>query len=323
MDDWKRICLMPPSHWKNWDRKSLGTVTTSGGIRDASGVLMAKLQYGQRINAGSFGIIRRYQRFEKSGESNYVALKQPNHKNLDLLYEAMFQHRTHCKLKEFGLEKAVPAVIDIVKYDTSNTIWFTMEYIPGRLLGSWACDVFRQRGGIRYFVLMLLQLSLILEIFESALYIDHRDVKVDNIMILDEPIQIPVVFKGRSFTYTFPFRIVFIDFGFSCLQKQIDIREGRGEPPLDFCPKDGRDIFQILVSLWNMKRIRDRLNHVWGGWIRERIQTTTSQHPCIELTENRSDILWLSTVTDDKGFKAPLCAPKLVIADCFHALEGL
>ena len=42
---------------------------------------------------------------------------------------------------------------------------------------------------------------------------------------------------------------MFLDFGYACAGGIIDIKANDGLPPIDLCPKEGRDIFQILVDL--------------------------------------------------------------------------
>jgi hypothetical protein len=169
---------------------------------------------------------------------------------------------------------------------------------------------------------VLLQIAYILDVFEYELLIDHRDLKVNNILVLDEPVTFK---KGTPQELHFPFRIIILDFGYSCIHKMLDIRDLDPElgivSPIDFCPKEGRDIFQVLVSLWSREDIRRFIGAIWGGWIRERIHSADNKSKnYIKLTETERELKWMYWETDDKEFQAPMCSPKQIISDCLKML---
>lgn len=324
------VCSLDPLHirwkgsprlWNTIPRTSLPVCNTKGEVHDTSGTLLFQLQPKGSLGTGSFGIIDAFERTDGSG-TQLVALKRNSHPAIDLFLEALFQWKLYNELIAYGIQSSVPKVFDIFTYKPTGDVWFTMEAFEPLLLSKW-CITNLPSSPPNTFVYLLLQIALVLEVFENALRIDHRDLKVNNILVVDEPVKFEVTWKGKAEVLHFPFRIVFVDFGFACIQRLLDLREGDGLPPLDPCPKEGRDIFQVLVSLWSVGTIRGFLEAFWGGWIRERIQNASQsiKANCVSLTESASSLDWMYTVTDCEAFSAPLCAPYRIIKDCLEALE--
>jgi hypothetical protein len=136
-----------------------------------------------------------------------------------------------------------------------------------------------------------------------------------------ENVSLDINWKDVKKTIKFPFRIVFIDFGYACEGGVQDVRHNSLLPPIDPCPKDGRDVYQILASIWSSKGLRGILkNTIWGNWIKQKLESANPK-PSTEFIENALDLLWLRTCTDDPSFNAPLCAPWKIIEDCFKILE--
>jgi serine/threonine protein kinase len=230
--------------------------------------------------------------------------------------EALFQWRVHDCLEEYGLGFSIPQVYSIIKFKQSGDIWFSMKSYKAMLLSAWCLQNIKKDG--KLFTLLLLQISLVLEVMEIILEVDHRDLKVNNIMVIDEKCEIDV---GHAKKLVFPFHIVFIDFGYACAGKIIDMKTSDGIPPIDMCPKEGRDMFQILVSLWRIQGLREILEQRWGAWIRYRIDSAFPQNSYARLAECAMDLNWLYSVTENTVFRAPLCAPSVIIKDCLRILE--
>jgi len=299
-----------PSAWNTLPRSLLPTCSTAGIIKDTSGNFIAQLFAKNPLGQGTFGRVDAFIRKTSTDEST-VALKRPKHPNLDLFQEALFQWKLHNDLYRYGISFCVPKVIDIVRYEPSNDIWFTMEAFEPVLLSDWSV----KHATAENIPLLLLQIALILEVFEQEFYMDHRDMKVNNILVVNESVNLKINWKTKK-EITFPFRIVFIDFGFACTNL-LDLRDGL--PQLNSCPKEGRDIFQILVSLWRIRSLRTRLEPSWGKWIRSCIESANPAY--LRLTEQSDNLNWMYDATDLKGFRAPLCAPWRIIQDCMEILE--
>ena len=108
---------------------------------------------------------------------------------------------------------------------------------------------------------IIAEIALQLREIQVNLRMNHRDVKVNNILIRDrQPEWLPVFqtfFPGLADFDKFNFNIVLIDYGFAC----VACGEGHDEPemslleagswfgPTDACFKSGRDFVQFLYCI--------------------------------------------------------------------------
>lgn len=297
-----------PRFWNTISLSLLPSCDIRGKVTDSSGVLFT-LKPVKSLGSGTFGMVDMFL-CEQGGVKKHVAIKRPKHPSINLLTEALFQWKLHNDLKPYGLSFCIPKVNKIFTYKPTNDVWFSMTPYEPNLLSAWCLRNLRRDG--KAFAMIILQIALVLEVIEEVLRIDHRDLKVNNMLVIDEPVNINISFKDIKQKFIFPFKIVFLDFGFACLGKEIDIKN---EAPIDFCPKEGRDMFQILVSIWRIDTLRNILEDVWGSWIRSKIGKYSS------LAEGASDLTWMYAVTDNTEFRAPLCSPRLLIKDCIKFLE--
>lgn len=315
-----------PREWGSINRNLLHVCSVKGEVFDSSGLYLYRLHPVETLGEGTFGKVDSFKCVYKdadcqSGQSrqsrqSIVAIKRPKYPEVDLFMEALFQWRVHHCLEEYGLGFSIPQVYSIMKFKQSGDIWFSMKSYKAALLSTWCLQNIKKDG--KLFKLLLLQISLVLEVMENILEVDHRDLKVNNIMVVDEKCEIDV---GKAKKLVFPFHIVFIDFGYACAGKIIDMKTSDGIPPIDMCPKEGRDMFQILVSLWRIQGLREILEQRWGTWIRARIDSAVPQNSYARLAECAMDLNWLYSVTENTVFRAPLCAPSVIIKDCLRILE--
>ena len=303
---WKGL----PGQWDSIPLSLLPTCNIRGEVQDASGLLFSLKPLGE-LGGGTFGSVDSFLCKYPDGQAKHLAIKRPKHPNIQLLKEALFQWKLHNDLKLYGLSFCIPKVHTIFTYKPTGDVWFSMNVYQPYLLSSWCIRNFKRDG--KACASLLFQIALILEVIEDVLKIDHRDLKVNNILVIDEPKEIHATIDGKDKKITFPFSVVFIDFGFACFSNILDVKYGsRG---IDLCPKEGRDMFQILVSIWRIDCLRSILEDIWGPWVRSRI----GQY--IGLTESAKDLTWMYVVTDNTDFKAPLCSPSLIIKDCARFLE--
>ena len=303
-----------PNVWHTIPKKLLPICNVFGELKDVSDNLIFVLKPHKPLGNGTFGRVDSFA-YELGNSTKYIAIKRPKHPNIHLLTEALFQWKLHKDLQEYGLSFCIPKVEHIFTFKPTNDVWFSMTMYEPSLLSSWCLKHFKKDG--KTFCLLMLQISVILQIVEDILKIDHRDLKVNNILVVDEPKEIQVTMGTVKKRCIFPFYIVFIDFGFACIGDTLDIRTD-GLPPIDTCPKEGRDIFQILVSIWRIDTLRSILEEVWGNWFHSKINSAGNY---IQLTEKAKDLTWMYAITEDKEFKAPLCTPNSIIKDCFRFLD--
>jgi serine/threonine protein kinase len=304
----------PPNLWYTIPKALLPSCDIYGHVRDASGLSLFKLTAAGPLGEGTFGQVDAF--IMNTGQTKkHVAIKRPKHPKLNLLTEALFQWKLHNDLEKYGLSFCIPKVDKIFTFKTTGDIWFSMNAYEPTLLSSWCVKNLKRDG--KTFCLLILQISLILQIIEDILKVDHRDLKVNNMLVIDEPKEIQITIGSVRKKILFPFYIVFIDFGFAC-SNILDMRAD-GIPPLDFCPKEGRDMFQTLVSIWRIDVLRAVLEEVWGNWFRAKI---CSAGKYLTLTESAKDLTWMYAVTENREFRAPLCAPSVIIKDCMRFLEN-
>jgi len=144
-----------------------------------------------------------------------------------------------------------------------------MDYVRGKSLVEFllAPAIAPTTHAVR-FLQALSQITLLLAYLEQTIRFDHRDLKVDNIWIREDiPVEYivpldPLVpnLQKTSWKLVAPFQVVLLDFGFSCLgnEKGVAVVSLSDDvlPIKDRCPKEGRDLFQFLVSLWSIESVR-------------------------------------------------------------------
>ena len=304
-----------PSQWNTIPSDIIPYCTIQGKVYDASKNLLFALTAIKSLGAGTFGTVDLYKMI--GDEEKQIAIKRPKHPSVDLLKEALFQWRIHNILGEYGLSFCIPEVYNIFKFKTTGDIWFSMKPYTPILLPFWCM----KHASANHFINVLLQISLILEVMQTVIKVDHRDLKVNNIIIVDEPVSIKILLDGEEQILSFTFHVVFLDFGYACAGGIIDIKANDGLPPIDLCPKEGRDIFQILVSLWRIDSLRYLLEPTLGSWVRSRIETVEPTFSCLRLVESAHDLNWMYSMTDNRSFKAPLCTPTSIIKDCMAFIK--
>ena len=304
----------------------LGTVpgllmcNVKGEVYDSSGGFICKYIPLKSLGEGTFGYVDLFNRKDASGSTVRVAMKRPKFAESKLLDEASFQRDLHTELLMYGLSACVPKVYDIFTHQPTGDVWFTMEAYEPVLVSQWSIKSLED-GDKKGFALLLLQIALIIEVLEIELKIDHRDLKINNMIVVDEPVTIDIKWKGVAKSITFPFRIVIVDFGFACQGKHLDVRRGDGLPPLDACPKEGRNIFQVLVSLWNIQSIRSNLGESWTRWFHNKISEVFPLAPCVSLAESSKSLDWMYSLTENREFRAPRCIPQSIIRDCMRMVD--
>jgi serine/threonine protein kinase len=301
----------PPSQWLTIPRESIPICHINGDVFSPSGEFLYKLVAEGELGHGTYGIVQAFWK-EMEDERILVALKRPKNNETNLLLEALFQWKLHKDLREFHISFAVPEVYDIVIDERTGDVWFTMEAFNPMLLSYW-CQRHLKEGEYM-FGLLILQLALVLEVFENGCGINHRDLKVNNILVVEEEVQFEAEWEGKNIPLTFPFRVVFIDFGDACLDAVLDLCEEDGIPSLEPCVKEGRDIFFVLGSLWAIPELRKYLESAWGEWIREKLSIETITSRLIEVL----GVKYVNELTKKKNFLAQDCAPWKIIQDCIE-----
>jgi serine/threonine protein kinase len=186
-----------------------------------------------------------------------------------ILYEVYIHTLLSKTLVKANHPYVVPYLHEVVASSINNPkspsdfseVWVVMEYINGSTLQKFLIRSFIKKEIYRNETLLidiLLQLAYYLQILQSNLRFNHRDLKLNNVFVRfhtkadDWKCTLPI-FEG----YTCINNIMMIDFGFSCIECD-DISgsphgsmlgAGSWFKKEDDCLKCGRDIGQFLYSL--------------------------------------------------------------------------
>ena len=229
-----------------------------GTLRPATAVGQSRctISYGPVLAHGRNGVISYASR--TPGKKEAICIKRPMEADFSLCAEALIQWICSRSLEAAGIYGAVPAVHDIFQY--AGETRFSMDFIEGvsavdALLSSNEPD--------RMWLQILSQAALILGYLEEHIHLDHRDLKANNLWIRPRPVNYSLSVGGTQWAVSAPFQVVILDFGFSCIGNDsgnavVSLSDGV-IPKIDPCPKEGRDLFQLIASMWSVKEVRERI----------------------------------------------------------------
>ena len=292
-----------------YDEKQKRIVLPSGEVRTS-------LLLTSEFDHGSYGTIR-----EAIRGAIYVLLKQPRTPDSNLLQEAILQHLSHYVLETEGIPWAVPKVYDIFR--SGSETWFSMERIYGYSIPDWFADP--SKGDLDA-MLLIAQIALILATLEKALHLDHRDLKMSNLMIKPEVCTLKVTLGDTTWTLQSPFQVIVLDFGFACLGSEalrgkplVNLGDGV-LPPMDPCPKEGRDMFHCLISLLGLPIFRSRLTQKTHDMVDKWLSLGTKSYGT--LARRWSEGNWSYLVSSQPTFAIPNCCPLRILSDLVPELRG-
>lgn len=159
---------------------------------------------------------------------------------------------------------AIPRPFEVFgDYSTDLGGWLSMSmcmsYVQGRTLyshmqRSWKKESKESKAANgRFLVELLGQLAFILHHLQEGLRLNHRDVKINNIMIRPRKETMTLDLSGSSIPITC--ELTLIDFGFACvgcpppLPPATAFQAGTWFPMRDVCCKKGRDLAQLLFCV--------------------------------------------------------------------------
>jgi hypothetical protein len=235
----------------------------TGDLRDLNGSTRCRLEYKEAINHGTYGYIQRILRNKVP-----CVCKRPLRNGDSFVAEAIIQLLAYRTLNARGVH-AIPKVLDIYRYVSETR--FTMEFIRGR---SALEEIYEAVDPDTTLLQILAQTSLLLAILEEDIHMDHRDLKMTNLWIRKTPINYTVRLGSKVWHIVAPFQVVILDFGFACIGDGFGntvVNLGDVIPDLDPCPKDGRDLYQCIMSLLSVEKVTHRLSSVMQetlkGWV--------------------------------------------------------
>lgn len=274
------------------------------------------LHIESQLDHGSYGNV-----YEGKREQTSILLKQPRMVEMNLLQEAVLQHLAYKTLEREGMARAIPKVYDV--FWKGNEIWFSMERIFGWSLPEWFQ---RTQTPDTDMLFVLAQLCLILATLETHLNLDHRDLKTSNLLLKQEPCILHAKLQETTWTLHCPFTVVVLDFGFACLGSELLrgkpwVNLGDGVlPPMDPCPKEGRDMFHLLTSLLGLpilqQRLSKRLHDKMDGWL------TLGKKSYGPMARRWSTENWSYLVSSQPQFAIPNCCPLRILQEIQSDLKS-
>lgn len=241
----------------------------TGVLRDSTGATRCRLEYKETVNHGSYGCI---QRVLRDGVS--CVCKRPLRAGESFISEAIIQLLASRTLDARGIYSAVPKVLDIYRYVSETR--FTMEFIEGR---SALEEVYEADDPDTALLQILAQTCLLLAILEDIIHLDHRDLKMTNLLIRKVAVDYRVSIGGVTWKIQAPFQVVILDFGFACIGDGFGkaiVNLGDVIPDMDPCPKDGRDLYQCIMSLLSVEKVKQRLSTETQAMLRSWVGSTGS-----------------------------------------------
>jgi serine/threonine protein kinase len=171
------------------------------------------------------------------------------------IHEATVLTMAFITVKGTPMEYAIPRVYEVflharvakpLTFLDVKSVCIAMEYIHGRTMMIFLQAHFRPTAAEyndRLFLHFLKQMATLLEILQRRLRMNHRDIKINNILIRDPDQLLP--------------KLVLIDYGFACIAKgpqAPDAEMSRIEAGSYFgsryaCFKKGRDLCQFIYSI--------------------------------------------------------------------------
>ena len=290
-------------------------------IFDSKGNLRATCIKGPLKHHGSYGNLYKGSRITES-EVTDVLLKQPRLPEMNLIQEAILQELARQALVKEGITWCIPQVYDV--FQKEHHVWFSMDEMKGLTVLEW----FQMTHSPDHdFYLLVSQMSLILWALEKNLKLDHRDLKVDNLLIHPQPCTIVLrVSAEHTWTLHSPFQVVLLDFGFACLGTGNPLRTaivnlGDGVlPPMDPCPKEGRDLFQLLISLIGLAPFREKISRAVQEKIDKWLSAGNKSYG--HMARRWSAENWTYLVTSQPSFSIPSCCPEPILKASLDELSG-
>lgn len=221
-----------------------------------------------------------------------------------ILYEAYLHALIDITLQKAGLSRAVPHLHEVVALSTTgaraihpneiDAIWMTMEFMNGCTLEKYLQRKFAsgtKESNTEILRDVLIQVANILQILQSKLLFNHRDLKLNNLYVRyhDDATWTHKINVAGLGEHTCTLDIVMIDFGFSCIAcgsgfvnpRATLLGAGSYFRSEHDCLKKGRDLAQLLYSLhcsFPLQNIvtRDFFNVIHGAMKAERRSTGTT-----------------------------------------------
>jgi serine/threonine protein kinase len=276
----------------------------------------------------------------KEREQAYCAEIQAN------LHEATLHALVYHTLSKAGYPKSVPALYEVFAIGNQQiakspseiqAIYMNMEYITGQTLNLYfhnnlPSGPHHYAKNERILTDILLQLCVYLDILQTDLRFNHRDLKIDNVVLRSQPStwSRPIAHPLLPTPWQSTHDIVLLDFGFACVacgetNKSL-IQAGCWFKPVHKCMKVGRDLALFLYCLEAMFPLRTRVSSAFYRLLEEAMIATIAgkRVPLFQGVEESGDpaIVRQNPLAFHEGIykllrrtdtEVPGCAPRVLL----------
>jgi serine/threonine protein kinase len=229
----------------------------------------------------------------------------------NLLYEACMQQLVGERLADIGFQHGAPRVHRVFRL-RDGSVGFAMEPIEG------ACTLDNYLLSVsdaclsNVIVDCLLQLCAMLWHLNHQVGINHRDLTPSNFLVVDHaPMRKILTIENDIIEISSTRSLTLIDFGFSCLgspeTQKADLSLSTIYPVSDPCPKEGRDLFQLIASMWSIPVIRGKFGKDIREVIHELLQYRGSSY--VDLVLKNLNSHWIYLAVSDSSFRHPPLQP--------------
>lgn len=274
--------------------------------------------------SGNFGTMYAIERLENKKAETVFLKSSPRYPN-SLFLEAVLQNIAHTVLHYYGFPKAVPRILDLVRHPDYGIV-FTVEKVHGgRLLSDYLKDHIQwgksSKTNDKLVLSVIAQVATYLAVLESTISFNHRDLKGTNVLMIApcEPYRQTIELEELKWSLFLNCQAVLVDFGFACIGKsdrQTIVSAGEHLPKIDFCPKEGRDLFFFFATLWNVPAFRasttPAVTDLFHKWLQDTSKTNWADWLITSAYNNLESMLLL---TNASHFKSEPCSPLSVLKD--------
>jgi serine/threonine protein kinase len=172
-------------------------------------------------------------------------------------------------------------------------------------------------------VSIIAQVAIVLCILCNRLDMNHRDMKTTNILLCrcTDGIAMKDIDIGNTSKITIKgkYCIKIVDFGFACsgTGRQTLINATTFFPMSDPCPKTGRDIFQLLTTMYLCTRFRDTIcmKEPFGTLFKKWLTVPGNDYLAFLRTLGEDSLDWVYLLLGSDKFRAPFCSPNSILTD--------
>lgn len=287
-----------------------------------SRVTLSQLQEKMSGNYGTLFACVRQQGTDEKEVYLKVSTKHPD----TILIEGLLQSMAHATLDLYGFSAAVPHVYDVLKHpllgycatqERNPTAQLFADYLSQSL--QWG-EPSEENDQLIFGVIV--QVATYLAILETELRLNHRDLTGTNVLMVvpNKRVDNTVRISAYQWSIQAAHQAILIDFGFACAGHEdgtLLVQAGQFLPQIDFCPKQGRDLFLFFCSLWNAPEFRNSLTlqgrQLFEKWLHEESSSTSWADWLTQ--EDKDNMKSMYLLCCAQHFKSPSAACLAVIED--------